>query len=91
MKIMSMENSLVAVVMIVSFLCVSKASVISKSSKEECIVENDVKNVNNTICSTKLVVSLTVNANEVHSLILAYSFRLILYVFILPNRENRNL
>lgn len=42
-----------------------KASVISKSSKVECIAENDVRNENNSICSSKLVVTLTVNADEV--------------------------
>lgn len=44
---------------------VSKATIIAKSSKQECIVESDVKNKNKTTCRSKLVVSLTINANEV--------------------------
>ena len=48
-----------------SALSVSKGTIISKSSKEECITENDVKNRNSTICKSKLVVSLTVTADEV--------------------------
>lgn len=50
---------------LVGTFSVAKASVISKSSKEECTIENDVKNKNSTICSSKLVVSFTVTANEV--------------------------
>lgn len=48
-----------------SVLCIARGTILSKSSKKECIVENDVKNKNNTICKSKLVVSLTVNADEV--------------------------
>lgn len=54
-----------AVVQLVALHSFSLASVISKSSKQECIVENDVKNLNNSACTSKLVVSLTINANEV--------------------------
>lgn len=50
----------------VLFYSIAEASVISKSSKEECIAENDVKSGNNNLtCSTKLVVALTISADEV--------------------------
>ena len=54
-----------AVLIVVVLTQLIEASVISKSSKEECVVENDVKTIDNVTCTTKLVVSLTVNANEV--------------------------
>ena len=42
-----------------------KATIISKSSKDECIVEDGIKNPNDTFCKSKLVVGITVSANEV--------------------------
>ena len=48
-----------------SVFSTGKGTVISKSSKEECVLGNDVENKNKTTCRTKLVVSLTVTANEV--------------------------
>ena len=47
------------------FIFFVEASIVSKSSKQECIAENDVRNRNDTTCSSKLVVSLTVTADEV--------------------------
>ena len=41
------------------------ATIIAKSSKQECIVEDVVKNVKNTTCRAKLVVALTISGNEV--------------------------
>lgn len=63
-----MANAAVKVFLLVSALSISEATIIAKSSKEECIIENDVKNKNKTTCKSKLVVSLTVNANEVSCL-----------------------
>lgn len=60
-----MGRIIVTVIVLINLIAMLRASVISKSSKEECVVENDVKTVDNVTCSTKLVVSLTVNANEV--------------------------
>lgn len=62
-----MKRSLVGMFLFLGAFSVSRATIIAKSSKEECIIENDVKNKNRTTCRSKLVVSLTVNANEVCS------------------------
>lgn len=58
-------SGVVKLLLFASALSISRETIISKSSKEECIVENDLKNKNDTICKSKLVVSLTVNADEV--------------------------
>ena len=60
-----MEGSFFLAVALCSYP-VSHASVIAKSSKQECIIEDNVKTFNGTICSTKLVVSFTISANEVY-------------------------
>ena len=59
------REGVVALVLLISLIATSNAGVVSKSSKEECILENDVKTLANKTCSTKLVVSVTVTANEV--------------------------
>ena len=62
---MNIATAIVLLIATVDLLFFSLASVISKSSKDECVAESDVKNINNTVCSTKLVVALTITANEV--------------------------
>ena len=62
---MRRELAVLNLLLLLTGTLVAKGSVISKSSKEECIVENDVKNKNSSVCRSKLVVSLTVTANEV--------------------------
>lgn len=55
----------VKLLLLANAIFMSKETIISKSFKEECIAESDVKNRNSSICKSKLVVSLTVTANEV--------------------------
>lgn len=60
-----MRDIKLCILLLSVFILFVEANIISKSSKVECIAENDVRNINNTICSSKLVVSLTVTADEV--------------------------
>lgn len=57
-----------AVALLVLYLVtISEASVISKSYKQECIAEDDIRNKNGTVCTQKLVAAITIRANEVTS------------------------
>lgn len=58
-------REIAGLLVLIGLITTIEGSVISKSSKEECIVENDVKNLDNTTCHTKLVVAFTVTAHEV--------------------------
>ncbi len=62
-----MDISAAVALLVVLTADLTLASVISKSSKVECVAENDVKNPNNTVCTSKLVVALTITANEVNN------------------------
>ena len=58
-------SAAIAALLVVLAADLALASVISKSSKTECVAESDVKNPNNTVCTSKLVLALTITANEV--------------------------
>ena len=62
-------KEIAGLLVLIGLITTSEASVISKSSKEECILEDDVKTLANATCATKLVVGFTVTANEVARLL----------------------
>lgn len=61
------KMSIVVVLALISILSTVRAGVIAKSSKQECVKEGDVMN-GDKVCKSKLVVALTVTANEVRQL-----------------------
>ena len=80
--------SVYPILLLSSVFSTGKGTVISKSSKEECVLENDVENKNKTVCRSKLVVSITVNANEVTASYLDTNSR---PANVTSSRENHNI